>query len=66
VTMAKMFSSIDNERVKHINYLMDGLYDRLSELYEALVDRELEESKDTITSIIKELKSLQDSMEDDL
>ena len=64
--MAKMFSSIDNERVKHINYLMDGLYDRLSELYEALVDRELEESKDTKVSIHITIETKQDSMEDDL
>ena len=64
--MINRFSSIDNERVKHINHLMDGLYDRLSELYEALVDRELEESMDVITDIMKELKTLQDSMEDDL
>ena len=33
-------SAIDNERVKHVNFVMDELYTLNSDLYEALIDRE--------------------------
>jgi hypothetical protein len=64
--MSRGVSSIDNERIKHINYLMDGLHDRLTNLYEALADREVDEAKTVTLSLMNELKYLHDSMEDDL
>jgi uncharacterized protein YukJ len=60
------FSSIDAERIKHLNYLMDGLNNRLTELYEELADRETDQAKKVVKILIEELKTLHDSMEDEL
>ena len=38
-------SSIDAERMKHINHLMDGLHNRLDTLYEELADKEIAKAK---------------------
>ena len=60
------FSSIDAERIKHVNYLMDGLNNRLTELYEELADRETDQARKVIKILIEDLKNLHDSMEDEL
>lgn len=59
-------SSIDAERIKHINYLMDGLHNRLTNLYEALADKETDQAKQEVKILIEDLKNLHDSLEDDL
>ena len=37
--------SIDKERLKHINFVMDDLHSSLNQVYEHLVDREFPELK---------------------
>ncbi len=64
--MATKISSIDRERLKHINYLMDEFYDKLSTIYEHLVDREIEECNCEILRLIKDLQALLYSMKDEL
>tara|TARA_B100002019_G_scaffold90510_1_gene78195 strand:+ start:940 stop:1134 length:195 start_codon:yes stop_codon:yes gene_type:complete len=64
--VAKNISSIDYERVRHINILMDGLYSQLPNIYESLVERDIESAKDHLKELISELKTLHDSMEDEL
>ena len=59
-------SAIENERMTYINLTMDGLYNRLNNVYEGLADREHKETQTEIKSLIEELKTLHDSMEDDL
>jgi len=64
--MKGRLSSIDKERLNYINYLMDDLYNDMSDLYESLVDREMEETKSTVSNMILKLRDLQDSIEDDI
>lgn len=64
--MRNNVSSIENERLTYINLTMDGLHNRLDNVYEGLVDREIKETQTEIKSLMEELKSLHDSMEDDL
>lgn len=45
---------------------MDGLHNRLNNIYEGLADREIKETQSQIKSLMDELKALHDSMEDDL
>jgi len=45
---------------------MDDLYNDMSDLYESLVDREMEETKATLYNMILKLRDLQDSIEDDI
>ena len=64
--MAGNISSIDNERIKHINALMDDLYSHLPSIYESLIDKDIPQAQVYIKSLMNELKLLSDSMEDDL
>lgn len=64
--MERRLSSVEKERLNYINFLMDDLYDDMSELYESLVDREMSNVKETVATIILKLKDLQDSIEDDI
>ena len=64
--MSNKITSIDNERLKHINYVMDDLYSRLAEVYESLVDKDFRDCKNKIASLSKELKKLSDSMSNDI
>tara|TARA_R110002012_G_scaffold42523_2_gene115732 strand:+ start:19612 stop:19749 length:138 start_codon:yes stop_codon:yes gene_type:complete len=45
---------------------MDGLYTNLSEIYECIVDREIDEAQVEIKKTIEELKTLHESMQDEL
>lgn len=59
-------SAIDNERVKHVNFVMEELHSLNAELYESLIDREDSQTKTTIKTIITKLKSIHESFEEDL
>lgn len=59
-------TSIENDKIKHINFLMDELHDSLSNIYEMLIDNEFDECSDEITSLIKSLRSILDSIKEDL
>lgn len=62
----KHLSSLELERLNFINKIMDEIHDSSNEIYEHLVDREYEELKVEINNQIKQLKSLLDSLEDDI
>lgn len=57
-------SSYDTERLNHINHLMKSINDSSDEIYESLVDREFKELKVSLTKLISELKSIEESIED--
>jgi hypothetical protein len=62
--MAKI-SLLDNERLTHINYLMDGVHDSCDSIYECLVDREFKELSSVITDLISTLNDIDTSVNDD-
>lgn len=55
-------SKADKSRLTHINSLMEVLYDNLDNLYEALVDKEIEQSRKIIKEHMESCKSLSDSL----
>lgn len=59
-------SSYDTERLNHINHLMKSINDSSDEIYESLVDREFKELKVSLNKLISELKSIEESIEDDI
>lgn len=60
--MRHKISPIDIERFRYINNLMDGLHLKLSDVYEALADREIIDAKKNIDVLIKELREIQSTM----
>lgn len=58
-------SAYDNERLAHINHLMDGLYDSLSSIYENLVDRDFENLNKEINELMSSLRDIKLSITED-
>jgi hypothetical protein len=52
------------QELKSINSYMDEFYNELSELYEALVDKEKDEAKVILASITLKCKLLSSSLDD--
>ncbi len=44
---------------------MDGMYLQLADIYEGLVDMELDECYRSVSKLVKELKKLQESLKDE-
>ena len=50
--------------INHINHLMKSINDSSDEIYENLVDRDFIETKKSLTKLISQLKSIEESIED--
>ena len=59
-------SAYDTERLKHINNLMDNIYESTTEVYERLVDREFKELEIVLNSLINQLIEVKHSIKDDI
>lgn len=62
--MARL-TAADRERLRSINMLMDELYSMNADIYESLVDMELDECYKNVSRLIKELRRLQESLRDE-
>jgi len=62
----KRISAEESKRMSHINFVMNGLHNHVSAIYEHLADREIREAKAQIHALNKSLKSLLTSMEDEI
>ncbi len=62
----KQISSLEQERLKHVNAVSNDLHDSCDEIYESLVDHDYEACQSTAKKLILQLKGLIDSMDDDL
>jgi len=61
-----MITALEQERIVFINKLMRELDDSNTVIYEALCDREHKETQQEIKHLILKLKSLHDSLEDEI
>ena len=59
-------SAIEQERIRHINYLMSELHDSTNDIYEGLIDREFDSLKGIISLQIERLTDLRSSIEDEV
>lgn len=59
-------SAFEQERLNHINYLMDELHGYTSEVYECLVDRDFDELPRVVNKLISKLNELKTSVEDEI
>lgn len=62
--MAKL-SALENERLTHINYLMEGIHDSCDSIYECLVDRDFKELRSIITELTSVLNDIEISIKDE-
>ena len=57
---------MEQERINYINNLMQRLHSLNDIIYESLCDREYVEAQEAIAELQAEIKSLKDSLQDDL
>lgn len=63
--MSKTIPPQEKERLKCINHMMEQLYAYLPDIYEALIDKEPEKLKKQTNEMIKLLKYVQETSEDE-
>lgn len=59
-------SPLEQKRIRNINYIMDDLHDSVNNIYELLIDQEYSELKGEVSKIVSKLKTITDSLEDDI
>ncbi len=59
-------SPLENKRLQNINFLMDEIHSLSNEIYECLVDSEYNRLKLETNALIRKLKGLSDSVQDDI
>tara|TARA_R100000781_G_scaffold74219_1_gene46258 strand:+ start:2733 stop:2921 length:189 start_codon:yes stop_codon:yes gene_type:complete len=59
-------SSFEQERLARINSLMGEIHDATNEVYESFVDRDYDKVKLDVTHLIRHLKSVIDSVDNEV
>jgi len=55
-------TAYQRERLTHINYMMNDLYDKLDSLYEEVADEEYTNAVEVIESLIQSLTDIKESI----
>ena len=58
--------SLDNKRIQNINFIMDDVHNSSNSIYESLVDKDFDTLKTEVQSLIKKLKLILESVQDEL
>lgn len=58
--------AIESERMQRVNFVMDQMHNSLNNIYEHVVDNERDELKKEVNSLIKQLKNVIDSSNDEV
>lgn len=61
-----IITALEQIRVNHINSVMDTLYLHNADIYESLIDKEYNETRQHIQKAQKTLKDLLDSLQDEI
>jgi len=57
---------IDTKRVQNVNFIMEDIHNSSNSIYEHLIDEDYSSLKTELHSLIKRLKNLTDSLQDEL
>ncbi len=57
---------LERKRVQNINFIMDDLHGSLANIYEHLMDKDYSDLPDEVNDLIKKLKSINESIKDEL
>ena len=58
--------SLENKRIQNINFIMDDVHDSSNSIYEHLVDKDFDSLKAEVQTLIKKLKLILESVQDEL
>ena len=57
---------VEDERLKHINFVMNEIHDSNNEIYELLVEQQYPELRVEVLNNIRMLRSILENMEDEI
>ena len=57
---------LEKKRLQNINFIMEDIHDSVNQIYETLVDQEYEETRKTIMILNSKLKTINESINDEL
>jgi len=58
--------SLEDKRIQNINFIMDDVHASSNNIYESLVDKDFDSLKVEVQSLIKQLKLILESVQDEL
>ena len=58
--------SLENKRIQNINFIMDDVHNSSNSIYESLVDKDFDSLKADVQTLIKKLKLILESVQDEL
>jgi hypothetical protein len=61
-----IITPLDKKRLQNINFIMADIHDSVNQIYETLVDQEYEETRKTILLLNSKLKTINESINDEL
>ena len=61
-----IITPLDKKRLQNINFIMADIHDSVNQIYETLVDQEYEETRKTIMILNSKLKTINESINDEL
>lgn len=59
-------ASLEDKRIQNINFIMDDVHTSSNNIYENLVDKDFDSLKIEVQSLIKQLKLILESVQDEL
>jgi len=61
-----IITPLDKKRLQNINFIMADIHDSVNQIYETLVDQEYEETRKTILLLNSKLKTINESIDDEI
>ena len=57
---------LGQKRLQNINFIMEDIHDSVNQIYETLVDQEYDETRKSILTLNSKLKTINESINDEL
>ena len=61
-----IITPLDKKRLQNINFIMADIHDSVNQIYETLVDQEYDETHKTILLLNSKLKTINESINDEI
>ena len=57
---------LEKKRLQNINFIMEDIHDSVNQIYETLVDQEYDDTRKSILTLNSKLKTINESINDEL
>lgn len=61
-----IITAIDTERIAHVNFVMDDIHSSVNNVYECMIDNDSAELKKELKRLIKTMRAILESLEDEV